>query len=110
MFEVSRDFGKRLLPQVVDGFARHKPHRVYASIPKSQLDLSAGFQDVTMARLASIVNSISWHMEKTVGQGKLDTIAYIGPSDLRYAAIFLASVKCGYKVYHLYQFYCLGTY
>ena len=27
-----------------------------------------------------------------------ETIAYIGPSDLRYAIVFLAAVKCGYKV------------
>jgi hypothetical protein len=105
MCEVSKDFGKRLLPQVVDLFARYEPHRVYASLPKSQLDLSAGFQDVTMAKLASIVNSMSWEMERTRGQGKLDTIAYIGPADLRYAVIFLAGVKCGYKVRQHYQLY-----
>jgi hypothetical protein len=59
MENVSMKFGERLLPQVVDDFARYEPDRVYASIPKSQVDLSVGFQDVTMARLASIVDHVS---------------------------------------------------
>lgn len=44
-----------------------------------------------------------------------DTIAYIGPSDLRYAIVFLAAVKCGYKVseaicYHKSLLSQTGTY
>lgn len=92
------EYGKRLLPQVVDHYARLEPTRVYASVPRSAVDLADGFQDVTMAKLASIVNSLSWWLEGTVGVGSLNAIAYIGPADIRYAAMFLAAVKCGYKV------------
>lgn len=91
------EFGKRLLPQVVDNYARTEPDRVYASITRSAADLSAGFQDVTMAKLAAIVNSLSFWLEDTLGIGSLNTIGYIGPADIRYAALFLAAVKCRYK-------------
>ncbi|TGJ87546.1 hypothetical protein E0Z10_g1201 [Xylaria hypoxylon] len=91
------DFGRRLLPQVVDSYAQTDPDRVYASIPKSANDLSDGFRDVTIRKLAAVVNRLSWWLKDTIGTGNLDTIGYIGPSDIRYAAIFLAAVKCRYK-------------
>jgi len=92
------EFGKRLLPQVVDYYAQTEPSRVYASIPKSSTDLADGFQDVTMRKLAAIVNSLAWWLESLIGTGNLNTIAYIGPTDIRYAAMFLAAIKCKYKV------------
>jgi acyl-coenzyme A synthetase/AMP-(fatty) acid ligase len=95
----SIEYGKRLLPQVVDHHARLEPDRVYASITRSSTDLSRGFQDITMLKLAAIVNSLSWWLENKFGiSSKLDTIACLGPADIRYAAIFLAAVKCRYKV------------
>lgn len=95
------EFGRRLLPQVVDFYARTDPAKVYASIPKSSAKLSNGFNDITMAKLAAVVNRLSWWMDDDLGYGDLDTVAYIGPTDIRYAAMFLAAVKCGYKVREL---------
>lgn len=92
------DFGRRLLPQVVDYHAQRDPSRVYASIPRSATGLSDGFRDITIAKLAAMVNYLSWWLEGILGVGNLDTIAYVGPADIRYAAIFLAAVKCRYKV------------
>lgn len=51
-----------------------------------------------MSKLAAVVNRLSWWMNDNLGQGNLGTVAYIGPADIRYAAMFLAAVKCGYKV------------
>ncbi|KAI0543532.1 hypothetical protein F4679DRAFT_568274 [Xylaria curta] len=92
------DFSRRLLPQVVDSYTKTNPNKVYASIPKSANDLSSGFQDVTMRKLAAMVNFLSWWLKDTIGIGSLNAIGYIGPSDIRYAAIFLAAVKCRYKI------------
>ncbi|ROW14767.1 hypothetical protein VPNG_03833 [Cytospora leucostoma] len=92
------EFGRRTLPQVVDYYAQTDPSRVYASIPKSTADLSNGFRDITMTKLAALVNRLAWWLEGILGVGNLDAIAYIGPADIRYAAIFLAAVKCRYKV------------
>lgn len=92
------EFGQRLLPQVVDEYARTDPSRLYASIPHHATDVSGGFHDVTMAKLAAVVNRLAWWIQSLVGTGGLDAVAYIGPSDIRYAAMFLAAVKCKYKV------------
>lgn len=91
------EFGKRLLPEVVDYYARTAPGRIYASISRSTFDLEHGFLDITMSKLAAVVNHLSYWIEDTIGVGALDAIAYLGPPDIRYAAIFLAGVKCGYK-------------
>ncbi|KAK7744112.1 putative NRPS-like protein biosynthetic cluster [Cytospora paraplurivora] len=77
------EFGRRILPQVVDYYAQTYPSRVYASIPESATDLSHGFRDVTMAKLAAVVNHLSWWLEGILGVGNLDAIAYIGPADIR---------------------------
>lgn len=92
------EFGRRTLPQAVDYYAQTDPSRVYASIPESAVDLSNGFRDITMAKLAAVVSRLAWWLEGILGVGNLDAIAYIGPADIRYAAIFLAAVKCRYKV------------
>ncbi|KAI2629000.1 hypothetical protein GGS21DRAFT_526933 [Xylaria nigripes] len=92
------DFGRRLLPQVVDSYAQTDPDKVYASFPKSANGLAGGFRDITIRKLAAVVNRLSWWLEETIGTGNLDAIGYIGPPDIRYAAIFLAAVKCRYKM------------
>lgn len=91
------DFGKRLLPHVLDHHAQTDAGRVYASIPRST-ELSEGFQDVTMAAMANMTNRMSWWLDETLGSTESTTIAYIGSADLRYAIIFLAAIKCGHKV------------
>lgn len=92
-------YGRRLLPQVVDLYAQTDPSRIYASIPNSPTTVLNGFRDISMVELAAIVNRLSWWITDILGASQLDTIAYIGPSDIRYAAVFLAGVKCGFKVY-----------
>ena len=91
-------YGSRLLPQVVDELAISHPDRIYATIPLST-DVSQGFRDVTMLEIAQSVNYTASWLERSFGRSKsFDTLAYIGASDLRYATVFLAAVKCGYKV------------
>lgn len=91
-------YGSRLLPQVVDELARSNPGRIYAIIPLSS-NLSQGFRDVTMLQLSQAVNKCAYWIEHILERNTLfETVSYIGPSDLRYAVVFLAAIKCGYKV------------
>ena len=91
-------YGKRLIPQIVDDLARSDPNRLYASFPLST-NLSDGFRDVSFRELARAADATAWWLEKQIGRSdSTDTIAYMGISDIRYAIIFLAGVKCGYKV------------
>ena len=94
----SQDYGSRLLPQVVDELAFSDPHRIYGTFPQSS-DLSSGFRDVTMLEMSQAIDRAAHWLEGVVGRStQFETIAYMGLSDLRYAIIFLAAVKCGYKV------------
>ena len=101
----SLPYGSRLLPQVVDQLSQSDPKRVYATFPPAS-DLSRGFRDVTMLEIAQAVNKLAWWIEMNLGRSTVfETVAYIGPSDLRYAIVFLAAVKCGYKVSEILCYY-----
>ena len=91
-------FGSRLLPQVVDGLAKTDPQRIYATYQCSS-DISEGFRNVTMRELASAVNKAAFWIKDVIGcSTTFETIAYVGPSDLRYTIMLLAAIKCRYKV------------
>ena len=91
-------YGSRLLPQVVDELALSDPQRIYATLPHSS-DLSKGFQNVTMRQVSQAVNKCAYWLEQKIGRSTVfETLSYMGLPDLRYAIIFLAAVKCGYKV------------
>ena len=91
-------YGSRLLPQVVDELAHSDPQRVYATLPLSS-DLTKGFQDVTMRQVSQAVNRCAYWLENTIGRSTVfETLSYMGLTDLRYAIVFLAAVKCGFKV------------
>ena len=91
-------YGKRLIPHVVDEIARSKPDRLYASFPRSP-NLADGFHIVTFRGLAKAANAAAWWLEEKVGRSDdTETLAYMSLSDILYAIMFLASVKCGYKV------------
>jgi acyl-CoA synthetase (AMP-forming)/AMP-acid ligase II len=91
-------FGKRLMPTVVDEIAKQTPGLTYASVPLTT-NISNGFKDITFSDIASAANHIAAWTERTLGRSSsFDTIAYMGLNDLRYVAVFLGAVKCGYKV------------
>ena len=91
-------YGSRLLPQVVDELAWSNPKRIYATLPLSS-DLTQGFRDVTMLQVSQAVNRIAYWLEHIIGRSTtFETLSYMGLPDLRYAIVFLAAVKCGYKV------------
>ena len=90
--------GQRLLPQVVDQLAADAPQRVFASFVSSN-DVSDGFVDVSIATLACAVNKMAWWIEHLLGRkNDFSTFCYVGDADIRYTMVFLASVKCGWKV------------
>lgn len=91
-------YGSRLMPIVVDEIAKAHPDLTYAFSPVTA-DVNDGFEPVTFSEIANAVNGLATWIETTIGRSShFETIAYIGLNDLRYVAVFLAGVKCGYKV------------
>jgi thioester reductase-like protein len=89
---------QRLLPSLVDEIAQSDPDRVLYSIAISK-DISKGFQDINAKTFARAVNRCSWYLEENLGRGNdFPTLTYMGPQDLVYAILVLASIKAGYKL------------
>lgn len=92
-------YGERLLPRILDDYAEVEPEKLYTSIPRLATDLSRGFLDITAKDMAHCVDVLAHQLEGFFGRSSnFETICYLGPPDLRGAMIFLAAVKCGYKV------------
>ena len=91
-------YGQRLLPRLLDELSETTPYRLYASYPYS-VDISQGFRDVTFQDMARATDSFAWWIHNRYGRSNdFESLAYMGVPDLRTPIIFLAAVKCGYKV------------
>lgn len=92
-------FGKRLLPHIIDERARTGYERPFALYPKSKVT-GQGFRAVTYGHLANAVNRAAWWLEAEITQDeeKNRPVAYLGPNDLRYFILVLATMKTGRKV------------
>jgi hypothetical protein len=90
-------YGKRLMPVVLDEVGATNPTRLYAAIPKSKL-VEDGYLDVTVSDLARCVHfTANWIADKLGSSDEFETLTYLGIPDIRGPIIFLAAVKCGYK-------------
>lgn len=92
-------YGRRLLPHVVDERAKTGYARPYASIAKSQ-NPADGFEDISYARFANAINRACHWLDAELSKyiEQKDVYAYLGPNDLRYAILFLATMKTSRKV------------
>lgn len=90
--------GQRLLPTTIDKIAREDPYRTCFSIPLNGSSTD-DYVDITYARFANAINRLSWWLKGTKGKSEsLETLCYLGPSDLLYFVFAIAACKCGYKV------------
>ncbi|MCJ1251187.1 hypothetical protein MMC30_008418 [Trapelia coarctata] len=52
-----------------------------------------------MLDISRAVDYVAWWLDKHIGRSSdFETLSYMGVPDLRYAVVFLAAVKCGYKL------------
>jgi len=77
------DYGRRLLPQIVDGLAVTDPDQPFYHIPLTA-NIMDGFYTVTANKFAAAVNRAAWWLDGCMGgkSGKFDTIAYTGAGTL----------------------------
>jgi hypothetical protein len=93
-------YGRRLIPPLIDNIARDNPNKVFASIPKS-FDLTEGYIDVTYDAFSRAINRAAAFLEDRFGKStSFETLAYLGPLDIRYFVLICAVCKVGYKVSH----------
>ena len=95
----SFEFTGDLIPHLVDKRARLTPDAIYAEYPVSTVSYDKGYRQITYGDFANAVNGAARWLIDTLGPGQsFETLAYIGPNDLRYPALILGAVKAGYKV------------
>jgi acyl-coenzyme A synthetase/AMP-(fatty) acid ligase len=96
----SGDFGRRLIPHVIDDIAHEDPLREAFQFPRTD-NPKDGWRSLTFKEYANAINRCAWMIVKTCGEAaenSFPTIAYIGPQDARYVVMIFAAVKVGYRV------------
>ena len=97
------DCGRRIIPKLIDGIAAREPQRPFISIPRSP-SIEDGYEDIGYGTFANAVNSCSWWIEEHLGTSSgSQTIAYLGPLDVRYLIVLLAASKTGHVVQSLFH-------
>ncbi|GLA30077.1 putative NRPS-like protein biosynthetic cluster [Aspergillus niger] len=97
----SPDFDPRseLLPNIFDHYAQVKPDAIYAEYPVDPMTYEKGYRPLTYKAFANAINGVAGWLTKTLGPGTGETLAYLGPNDLRYPALVLGAVKAGYCMF-----------
>lgn len=94
------DYGRRLIPHVIDDLAKREPEREAFFIPRSS-NPKDGWKAISFKEYANAVNRVAHRIIETCGtprDGTFPTVAYIGPNDARYVVLLVGAVKAGYKV------------
>lgn len=97
---LERKYGRNALPNLFDAKAKAAKESAvpaYAYVMRTP-HVADGFDEVTYPMIANAVNRASWWLVNEVGLAEGDVFAYMGPSDLRYLVLLLASAKTGRKV------------
>lgn len=91
--------GKELFVSKIEENAKWTPHHTlvrFASGPNWETE---GYRSFTWKQYADAINKTAHWLDKTFGKSvDNDTVAYSGPSDIRYPILFAAAVKTGRKV------------
>jgi hypothetical protein len=74
-----KNYGKRLIPQILDDLASAEPDRIIYSVAKSS-DLSQGFRHVSARAFTKAVDKTAWLLQRELGQtSEIRAMGYIGP-------------------------------
>ncbi|KAK2603822.1 hypothetical protein QQS21_004024 [Conoideocrella luteorostrata] len=87
----------RLLVAVIDQFAASEPEHPYIFQAKSNRP-EDGWEPVTFKQFANAIDCVAHIITETVknsSSDKFPTLAYVGPSDVRYGILAFAAVKAG---------------
>lgn len=103
MTEPACVYGRRLVVDTVDELAAREPARPYVYVPRSGRPQD-GWAPITFKQLANAVNHVAPMVARHVKAGSADgfpTLAYVGPSDVRYVVVMLACIKAGCQAFFI---------
>ncbi|KAJ4022702.1 hypothetical protein NW766_001749 [Fusarium irregulare] len=89
-----------VLVKLIEKIASEDPQRPFLSIPSSD-NAQRGWKPVTFQQFNSAIDYLAHSLSQSITRKPDDeefpTIAYIGPSDVRYCIILFACIKAGFK-------------
>ena len=98
------DYGRRLIPALIDENAFSIPHEAYCYLPRTS-SIEDGFRPLDFQTFANAINACAWWLEAEIGKcDTYSTLAYLGPSDLRNIILIIASIKTSHKVLNFSSF------
>ncbi|KAK3948964.1 hypothetical protein QBC32DRAFT_408241 [Pseudoneurospora amorphoporcata] len=92
-------YGRRLILDIIKERAHNEPNREWMSIPRSS-DPKDGWKTLTYLDAFNGINRIAHKLTRVCGTpapNSFPTVAYIGPSDIRYIVFALGAVKAGFQ-------------
>ncbi|ETS78506.1 hypothetical protein PFICI_10568 [Pestalotiopsis fici W106-1] len=91
---------RTLIPHMVDKLASTNPNTIFGMWPVMPASYEAGYRTISYAELANMVNGLAWWLVQNLGPGQdCETLAYVGPNDVRIPALLLAAIKAGYGLF-----------
>ena len=88
----STEYGKRLIPQILDSLASAEPDRIIYSVATFS-DTSHGFRHISARTFAKAVDKTAWWLRNQVGKPTLiQTVGYIGPRKLSSLALLFQPI------------------
>ncbi|KAJ6002607.1 acetyl-CoA synthetase-like protein [Penicillium sp. IBT 35674x] len=98
------DPSTQLTPNLVDHYAKVKPHALYAEYPVNPMSYEDGYKQITYKAFSNAINGVAHWLAESLGPGnrepgKEDVLAYLGPNDLRYPTLVLGAVKAGFCMF-----------
>ncbi|KAL9108530.1 MAG: hypothetical protein Q9227_006745 [Pyrenula ochraceoflavens] len=86
------------LPTIVDNRARAEPERLYGAITWIDDERKLKLREITYRVMSTAVDRCAHWLEERLGRSTdFRTLAYAGPSDLRYTIVTMAAAKTGHK-------------
>jgi len=94
--ELDLSCGRRTILDTIDSLAADHPDRTWARCPGSQEAFEkAELISISFAAFSNAINRLAWYLDTQLPERRnLDTIAYVGPSDVRYYTLGCAASKC----------------
>ncbi|KAF2148543.1 acetyl-CoA synthetase-like protein, partial [Myriangium duriaei CBS 260.36] len=88
-------YGRRTLNSTLESIVRETPDKIFSLVPKTE-DLKDGFKTITYQELINGVSAAAYWLDQHLGKlpqvpASRQTIAYIGPNDLRYLLLILGA-------------------
>jgi hypothetical protein len=96
--DTTPDYGRRLLPTLIDERARSNHSNPIASIPRTK-NPQDGYVDISYARFANAINRCAPLAGRADGRSTtFENVAYMAATHIRYQILKIAAAKMGYVV------------